>query len=724
MSKKRIIFFSIATCLLIFLSIILFQNYLVKTQSISFSSKGEAFNLTNVLELKDVDKIDFSKPTVCTITINSSDEKEVFNKYLNKDFNFIELVDEENDDWFKNSCESGLECDILIISGNFGGSFFGKSRHRLSTASLENYSCQKACPGILKKPKEVFLFGCNTTAGKEPDSRTAAEYANILYSEHRDVYTSRAMAEVHAAFRYSSVGRETQDKMRGIFLNAMIYGFHSVAPSGKYIKGQLEKYFSSIKNYSERINLRSRDTRVWNKYMKPFYNIKTVQGNESGENPICILGSDEPIYKKLSWLDSVFKTENEVLTYAPNINEYLKNLEKKFGMDLDKWPKEEVSYFERLQFNKEAKKTVGKFLQFPLKGVLAIQIDVLDMGKRVGWYTKKEIRKIQKNLVGDLFKENLSIEEKDRICSMDIEFNLNLEDITKDKWSVPTIQGLGCVKPQDEKVHLVLVKLLKNSDLRTHLSIADVLEKLKPQDEKVYLVLVKLLKSSDLRIYLSAADILEKLKPQNEKVHLALAKLLKDSDRYVRLSAINVLREVKSQNKKVHLVLVESLKDSDRYINAVAGWILGETKPQDEETIAAIVELLKDLSPDVRGFAAKVLGKIKPQNEKVHLALAKLLKDSDIDARTEAILALRKIKPSGEKVHLALVTALKDSSLHIRKIAATIFGAIKPQNEKVHLALAKTLKNLEPYSREIVLKALEKIKPQNQEVLRLMKKAN
>ena len=80
--------------------------------------------------------------------------------------------------------------------------------------ALENHSCQKSCEGIFKAPQEVFLFGCNTMAGKEPDSRTLQEYADILYRDHRDVYTSRLMAEEAAAYRYSPLGSQTQDRMR------------------------------------------------------------------------------------------------------------------------------------------------------------------------------------------------------------------------------------------------------------------------------------------------------------------------------------------------------------------------------------------------------------------------------------------------------------------------------------------------------------------------------
>src|SRR5690349_2401015 len=82
--------------------------------------------------------------TVCTATLNSADEKELFQKKLNKsDFRFVELTDYNTpgagaNDWFERACESGLQCDVLIVSGHFGGSFFGSSASSLPLKTLES----------------------------------------------------------------------------------------------------------------------------------------------------------------------------------------------------------------------------------------------------------------------------------------------------------------------------------------------------------------------------------------------------------------------------------------------------------------------------------------------------------------------------------------------------------------------------------------------------------
>ena len=183
------------------------------------------------------------RPLVCTVTINSSDEREVFQNYLKKDFDFLELTDlDGGKEWFYQSCRQNIECDILLVSGHFGGVFFGESGYRLSQDELQRRACQPVCDGILKRPKEVFLFGCNTTAGKEPDWRRPQRYVRDLVESG----FSRGLAEQVATFRYSPVGQRTRDRMRQVFPHARIYGFDSNAPLGFQIRWRLRNYFQSI----------------------------------------------------------------------------------------------------------------------------------------------------------------------------------------------------------------------------------------------------------------------------------------------------------------------------------------------------------------------------------------------------------------------------------------------------------------------------------------------
>src|SRR5437879_13683362 len=60
------------------------------------------------------------KKTVCTITVNSPDEKETFRRSLPEgDFQFVQLVERGRPDWLASACRRGVRGDVLRISGHF-----------------------------------------------------------------------------------------------------------------------------------------------------------------------------------------------------------------------------------------------------------------------------------------------------------------------------------------------------------------------------------------------------------------------------------------------------------------------------------------------------------------------------------------------------------------------------------------------------------------------------
>ena len=159
------------------------------------------------------------KKTVCTITVNSADEKEAFRARLPKgDYEFVELVEKGRPDWLRSSCQKNVQCDALIVSGHFnaGDTFYSDRLERneyLEVDELERASCSSSCPNLFAKLKEVYLFGCESL---NPD---ASKYA-------------------------SSHGESGRDRMRRLFPNVpSIYGFSSAAPVGPTAAMLLNKYF-------------------------------------------------------------------------------------------------------------------------------------------------------------------------------------------------------------------------------------------------------------------------------------------------------------------------------------------------------------------------------------------------------------------------------------------------------------------------------------------------
>src|SRR5512144_1761779 len=92
--------------------------------------------------------------TVCTITVNSTDERETFRRSLPADrFRFVELVERGRPDWLASACRAGVRCDVLLISGHFddGSEFYSDrldSRDALPVDEMQRVSCSDSCPGL------------------------------------------------------------------------------------------------------------------------------------------------------------------------------------------------------------------------------------------------------------------------------------------------------------------------------------------------------------------------------------------------------------------------------------------------------------------------------------------------------------------------------------------------------------------------------------------------
>ena len=186
------------------------------------------------------------KKTICTVTINSDDEKKVFQKYLDPDlFQFVELLHNKEDDGFlRRSCANkNLSCDVVLISGHFGGGFTDNKEFFLPLEDMEKAACD-SCPSVLANAKMVYLMGCNTLAGKNLDGRTPDEYYRILVDE---VGEDPAEARANVALRYSAIGDSFRDRLRRVFRgSAVLGGFTMKSPLGVSNAKSFNAYFEHL----------------------------------------------------------------------------------------------------------------------------------------------------------------------------------------------------------------------------------------------------------------------------------------------------------------------------------------------------------------------------------------------------------------------------------------------------------------------------------------------
>ena len=199
-----------------------------------------------------VDTPRFDKQTVCTITVNSSDEKHAFERYLPPArFRFVELVERGRPDWLESARRKGIRCDILVISGHYdggdyagGNEFFSEhvdSREYLPVDEMERVACSNPDDGLFAHLKAVYLFGCNTLNPVALRSAADEIAHTLLQSGHSPVEAERLARQMSPRFADSS-----RDRMRHIFRNVpAIYGFSSVAPLGPLAATYLDRYFRS-----------------------------------------------------------------------------------------------------------------------------------------------------------------------------------------------------------------------------------------------------------------------------------------------------------------------------------------------------------------------------------------------------------------------------------------------------------------------------------------------
>ena len=187
------------------------------------------------------------KQTVCTVTVNSADEREAFRRHLPEGrFDFVELVERGNPDWLATSCRKGVRCDVLLVSGHFAGTEFYASRPDIGVETLpvdvlERAACSESCPGLFADLKEVYLFGCDTL-NPAPVRVTTPEMVRALQREGATpdaaARAARELAERH--------GESALDHMRRLFAGVpVIYGFSSKAPYGRYAGPVLARHLQS-----------------------------------------------------------------------------------------------------------------------------------------------------------------------------------------------------------------------------------------------------------------------------------------------------------------------------------------------------------------------------------------------------------------------------------------------------------------------------------------------
>jgi hypothetical protein len=417
--------------------------------------------------------LDPNKYTVCAITINSDDEKKVFDAQIKKHpakFNpIVELTDfNAGSDWFKKSCESGIKCDQLVISGHFGGDFFsedGDSDKRLRLKDMEEASCNKSCDGIFKNPLEIFLFGCNTLSNKDEDSRTPAQYLQVLLRDGIPL----AQAEMVVESRYGNVGDSHRGIMQRVFAGEkkQIYGFDSIGPSGKNVKGFLNNYFAKVsapsrlellqaKRLMEKVDLTNKALAESLK-VTAFAQCPAGSEDDPVRKKICTLQD-----KKVSVADRIdliqdLLAEENYLSYLPAINTFFHE------NNPERYDAEAKTALAQITNNSVIK---GQMLGLIDKThSLGLKDEWLKFSKNIGFITQQDREKALREGIIKTFNTKMSEGTSDVLCQLgyspSLEPAITLAEIKFKNFGENEANALGCIGVKDPEIFKLVDQRLK-----------------------------------------------------------------------------------------------------------------------------------------------------------------------------------------------------------------------------------------------------------------------
>ncbi|MEO8187918.1 MAG: hypothetical protein ABI580_11210 [Burkholderiaceae bacterium] len=407
------------------------------------------------------------KKTVCTITVNSSDEKDMFRRNLSRDeFQFVELVESGRPDWLESACRKGVRCDVLLISGHFDGGteFYSDrldAREYLPVGEMERASCSDSCPGLFSKLKEVYLFGCNTLNAEAMRSASAEIARSLVRSGH-----SQSDAERLSRVLNERHGESNLDRMRHIFKDVpVIYGFSSKAPLGRTAGPMLDRYFKS--GSGGEIGSGRASPKLLGLFapssMARATGLSDSDPKAGFRRDVCHFSDDRlSAAQKLGFVHELMGREMaEVRMFLDHIEKYSASLSEDerrapaVSGALDEIARDEAARTRYLEFARDA-------------DLPAVRARMVELARSLGWLSAADQRAELMRMIGDrLAGSAVSSAEVDLVCALNKDHQLDQE---LDRLQVPPEQAdkvahsavLACLGSAE--AHARVLRALSSSD--------------------------------------------------------------------------------------------------------------------------------------------------------------------------------------------------------------------------------------------------------------------
>jgi hypothetical protein len=205
-------------------------------------------------------QLDRQKQTICTLTINSSEEKKALIKNLpSSQFQVVELATAGsiNDygsrktaflvDACNNLNVNKVKCDQVIISTHFGNHYWGESGLRFNIDDLEQLSCSDVCSNVLSAPKTKVAFACNMNSDDEMGTRSPEQMrADLIRDGLSSIDADQAVQSVHTA-----AGMSYRQRHNLIFFGeSELIAFNKRAPGGRDMAHLMDRAFKQGMEWS------------------------------------------------------------------------------------------------------------------------------------------------------------------------------------------------------------------------------------------------------------------------------------------------------------------------------------------------------------------------------------------------------------------------------------------------------------------------------------------
>ena len=333
------------------------------------------------------------RKTVCTITVNSSDEKEALRQRLPRgQYDFVELVEKGREQWLGSACERRVQCDVLVVSGHFnaGDTFYSdkiENADFLKVDELERASCSESCPGLFSRLKEVYLFGCESL---NPESTRNATH-----------------------------GESSRERMRRIFWSVpAIYGFSSSAPVGPTAAMLLNRYFDSGPSEIGSGRVSQRLLRTFSRNSMSYTSgVRTDRTQMAYRSQICQLFDDRlSAARKMEAIHRMMRGEHaDARAVLDRVDKLLESLSAE-----DRASPEFKATLAAIAKDRATGARVMATAHATREP--AMRVRLLSLAENLGWITPEEQRAEQGRMIAELLGRNaMGFAEVDLACTLGAE---------------------------------------------------------------------------------------------------------------------------------------------------------------------------------------------------------------------------------------------------------------------------------------------------------------